>query len=45
MLERGDYFRAVATFDPDLPAMFDDIDEWLDNENCDCEGVCKCPDG
>ena len=28
--------------DPDLMGMFDDLDEWLENENCDCEGTCRC---
>lgn len=35
----------ILTLDTDLLAMFDDLDEFLDNEDCDCEGTCGCEDG
>lgn len=28
--------------DPDLMAMHDSIDEYLERENCDCPGTCYC---
>ena len=34
--------RILTDYDPYLFGMFDDLDEWLENENCSCEGTCVC---
>ena len=34
--------RILTEADPDLMGMFDDLDEFLDNEDCRCEGTCTC---
>ena len=34
--------RILTDYDPDLMAVFDDVDEFLDNESCSCDGTCEC---
>lgn len=35
----------ILTGDVDLMAIHDDVDVWLDQEDCSCEGTCGCADG
>ena len=34
--------RILTDMDPDLLAVYDDLDEYLEHENCNCDGTCGC---
>ena len=42
LTDAGAFMAPDGSIDYDLLGIYDDLDEFLDNENCDCPGTCRC---